>query len=240
MAKLPKMPSLFHALRDSHILWDDFDEFVTLDLWTSVLSNTGTVAVQDSDPSRITVTPSDGSVADNDESYCHQSFETWQFLDNRPLFFECFVQYAEQATDDANIIVGLKDAWAADSILDNAGGPAASYTGALFFKVDGGTRWQVETSVTTTQTTTDLTAANSLDGVIHTAGGTAFTKLGINFAPYSSTKAKVDFFIDEVHVASHDYTYTSATDVAIGFGAKNGGGTMDTLDVDWVFCTQKR
>jgi hypothetical protein len=185
---------------------------------------------------------SDGTVADNDEAYIESANEVFKFAADKPLLFEARVQFTEANTDDANILVGLLDAVGANSLQDNGAGPPASYSGATFFKVDGGTVWQCETSVTTTQTTTELTAANvnNLAKRAVTAGGAAYQTLRIEYMPYSATNAYVTFFVDGVAVAQHDYVFTSATEMQIGLGVKNGGANLETLNVDYVVCSQER
>lgn len=227
--------------RSIHQIWDDFDQFVTGDLWTTVASNSGTVVIGDAANGRITLNPSDCTVVDNDETYLKSNKETFLFANNKPLLFEARVQFTEGNTDDVNIIVGLKDAVAADSILDNGAGPAASYTGALFYKVDGQTVWEVETSVAGTQTTTQLTAANSLTKAAVTAGGSSDQVLRIEFEPISSTQANVMFSVNGVLVAKHLYTYTNATEMQVCLGVKNGAATtVEALVVDYVYCGQAR
>jgi hypothetical protein len=112
----------------------------------------------------------------------------------------------------------------------------------VFVKVDGGTVWQTETSNSTTQTTNELTAANvnNLAKRAVTAGGAAYQTLRIEYMPYSATNAYVSFFVDGVAVAQHDYVFTSATEMQIGLGVKNGGANLETLNVDYVVCTQER
>lgn len=241
MSSLLNLPAGVEELNLVHGISDDFYHYVSGDDFSTVASDLGTVVDTDLAGGRVELAPSDGTVADNDETYVKGTQEVFKFAANKPLDFEASVQFTEGATDDVNIIVGLKDAVAADSLLDNGGGPSASYTGAVFFKVDGGTVWQVETSVAGTQTTTELTAANSLDKRAKTAGGSAFQKLRIEFRPFSSTQADVIFLIDDVQVAKHTYTYTSATEMQICFGIKNGAATtVELLVVDYVRCHQKR
>jgi len=230
-------------LRERDIIqrFSDFNEYVTLHGFTTVVSNSGTVVAGDAVGGRVTLNPSDCSVVDNDEAYLKGANEIFKFANHKPLIFEALVQFTEGNTDDANVIVGLKDAVAADSILDNGAGPAASYSGAVFFKVDGDTIWNVETSIGGTQTTTRLSAANSLDKQDKTAGGAAFQRLRIEFEPFSSTQANVMFSIDGALVAKHIFTYTSATEMQECFGIKNGANTtVEALVVDYSYCAQAR
>jgi hypothetical protein len=181
-------------------------------------------------------------VADNDETYVESANEVFKFAADKPLLFEARVQFTEANTDDANILVGLMDAVAANSLQDNGAGPPSSYSGAVFFKIDGGTVWQTETSLSTTQTTNELTSTNvnNLSKKAQTAGGAAYQTLRIEYMPYSSTNAYVTFFVDGVAVAQHDYVFTSATEMQIALGVKNGGANLETLNVDYVSCSQER
>jgi len=242
--KMLELPAGADLMRLYHGFSDDFNYFVTTDLWTSVLTDTGTATVSDGGVGGIlAITPSDGTVADNDEAYVSQTTETFIVAADKPIIVEALIQFTEGATDDANIMFGLKDAWAANSLLDDGGGPAASYSGAVFFKVDGDTTWRVENSVAGTQKTTELDADGSLDGVAKTAGTAAlYQTLRIEIRPHSSTLADYLFFIDGVLVAKHkDQVYTSFTAAEVGFGIKNGAiTTVETLNVDYVFAYQKR
>lgn len=230
------------AQRNQFTIADEFLRDVDSADWVTTLTDSGTASVGDAVGGVIALVPSDGTVADNDEAYIESANEVFKFAADKPLLFEARVQFTEANTDDANVLVGLLDAVGADTILDNGGGPKASYSGAVFFKVDGGTRWQVETSNSTTQTTDDLSAANTNNLAKRnvTAGGSAYQVLRIEYTPYSSTNAYVSFFVDGVLCAQHDYIFTSATEMQIGIGVKNGGANNETLNVDYVVCTQER
>ena len=150
----------------------------------------------------------------------------------KPIVFQTVIQYAEGNVDDANVIAGLMSTSAANALLDDGGGPPASYSGLVFFKTDGDTVWQVETSVGGTQTTTRLSALNSFDQLAKTAGGAAKQTLRIEFIPYTSTLADVMFYIDGVLVAKHLWTYTGAAAMSPVIGMKNGAiTTVETLNV---------
>ena len=228
--------------RNQFTVESDFCDDLDTSVWVSTLTDSGTASVGDAVGGILAIVPSDGTVADNDEAYVESANETFRFAADKPLLFEARVQFTEANTDDANILVGLMDAVGANSLVDDGAGPKSSYSGAVFFKVDGGTRWQVETSNSTTQTTDDLVAsnANNLSRKSQTAGGSAYQVLRIEYMPYSSTNAYVTFFIDGVNVCQHDYIFTSATEMQIALGVKNGGANLETLNVDYVSCTQLR
>lgn len=230
------------AQRNQFTIADDFLRDVDAADWVTTLTDSGTATVGDAVGGVIALVPSDGTVADNDEAYIESANEVFKFAADKPLLFEARVQFAEANVDDANVLVGVMDAVGANSLQDNGAGPPSSYSGAVFVKVDGGTVWQVETSNAGTQTTTELLATNTNNLAKRnvTAGGASYQVLRIEYMPYSSTNAYVSFFVDGVLVAQHDYIFTSATEMQIGIGVKNGGANNETLNVDYVVCTQER
>lgn len=238
MPKLLTLPDVFTLGQRQFGFFEDFLEFVTGDLFTDTSADTGAaVANVDAAGGRVTLTTSN---VDNNECYLHTTKELFLFAADKPIVFETRLQYAEANTDDANICFGLMNAVGANSILDNGGGPKADYSGAVFFKVDGGTRWNVETSLGTSQTTTDLSATNSLDKLAKTAGGASFQTFRIEVLPISSTEAEVSFYIDGVLVAKHSLTYTSATEMMAFVGNKAGDTNSEVLTVDYITAYQLR
>lgn len=218
---------------DRTLVWEDnFLWYISPHLWTSTLTDTGSVTALTTHGGGVAITPSDGTVADNDEAYIGWTNKNIVPTNLKPIVFQTVIQYAEGATDDANVIAGLLSTSAANALLDNGGGPPASYSGLCFFKVDGGTNWNIEASVGGTQTTVELTAANSLDGVAHTAGGSAKQTLTIEFVPFTSTTAEVIWYIDGVAVYKTNWTYTSVVAMSPVLGLKNGDiTTVETLNV---------
>lgn len=237
---LSQLPPSLGALKDYHYIEDDFTEDPDTNKWTAT---TGT-----NDGGSATVGDAVGGVLaiktnafDNFEEYVESANETFLFAANKPIRFACRCKFSEANTDDANVIVGLKDAVAADTLQDNGAGPASSYSGAVFFKEDGQTLWSVEASIAGTQVTAQLTAANSLTGLAYTAASSDYKWLTIEFCPISATSAEIVFGIDGVDVYKivGDYI-TSATEMQICLGAKAGGANSETLNVDYVSCIQKR
>lgn len=215
------------------VVRDHFTEYASGGKFTSIVTDSGTVAVGDAANGVVVLTPSDGTVADNDEAYIKTTNEVFLIAANKPCRQKAKLKFTEANTDDANVFVGFMSAIAANSLLDNGGGPPASYTGAVFFKEDGQTLWSVEYSIAGTQNTAQLTAVNSLDKLAKTAGGTAYQMLEILIEPKTATLCDVYFFIDNVLVYKMtDQVYTSATEMNWGAGVKNGAGNLETLSID--------
>lgn len=228
--------------RRQFTLFDDFLGFDEVEGWTATADVGGAQAL-DLDGVGGVLSVATGST-DNDEAYVESIGEPFLFAADKPIEFETRLKFVEANTDDANVLAGLMDAPAADSLVDDAGGPKASYSGAVFYKVDGGTKWIVETSLGGTQTTTTTDV---------TAGGSSYQTLRIVAQPVSSTRVEVSFFIDPAGGANytqcrdanglpikHVVTLGSPTEMAVVFGVKAGGANAETLLVDYVACSQLR
>ena len=226
-----------------HGFYDDFRAYVSADEWTVVATDSGGAVLQDETGGVLLLDASDGTVGDNDEVYLHTTKEQFLFEADAPLIFECLVKFTEANTDDANIMIGLANAVAADHLVDNGAGPLADYSGACFFKVDGGTTWSVENSDSTTQKTTNLDGTSYINSKVQdaqTAGG-AWELLRIEWRPKTGSVADVLFWKDRLLVAKHsDQAYANATELAVMFGVKNGDTNEETLKIDYAFCYQKR
>lgn len=164
-------------------------------------------------------------VNNNDEHYLSSLAENWLFAASKPLWFEARVALTEANVDDANILVGLSDTVGANALLDNGAGPAASYDGAVWFKVDGGTVWQFETSNAGTQVTTASAGAFVTN---------TFYRVGLVFNPGDGTTGAVTPYLNGVPGTDHAITLAGLEEMHLVFGVKAGGGAAETLRVDFV------
>jgi hypothetical protein len=132
--------------------------------------------------------------------------------------------------DDANIIVGLSSLYAANTIADNGAGPAADYSGCVFYKVDGGTTWNCETSTDVGGGTQSTTAS------VATRVSGSYQRFGFHM----TSNQRVDYYIDGVCVATHPATNISTTAMGLLFGVKTGDTTAgsEQLNVDWYRVAQ--
>lgn len=219
--------------------FDDFFYYVTADLWTTVASDSGTVAVGDAVGGIVVLTPSDGTVADNDETYIKTTAELFDVnATNSNLYAEARLQFAEANTDDANVAFGFADAVAANAIVDNGAGLKTSFSGAAIYKVDGENVWRCVSSVSTAQTISQSTTA---------AGGSAYQTLRIEIRAVNGTQAEVTFFCDDQPLRDsnnkaikHTITWTNVTEMQVWAGVKNGGANLETLNIDYAaaYCTR--
>lgn len=241
-ARLLNLPASFSG-RSAMFLESDFANYTTAqDGFSSVLSDSGTVAVGDASGGKCVITPSDGSVADNDEGYIKSTNELFLFANNKPQVAEVLLQFTEANTDDANVAFGFMNAVAANSILDDGAGPAASFSGAVIYKVDGGTVWRCRSSIGSSYTDSISTS---------TAGGSIYQTLRIECI-CSNSIVEVTYWIGQVNqLASasttiphtmlidsttrkpikHMFSVTSATEMNLFAGVKNGGANLETLNL---------
>ena len=162
---------------------------------------------------------------DNDESYKISHGESWIFDTSKRLWLEARVRLSEANTDDANWIVGLMDAAAADALLDNGGGPAATYDGAVFFKVDGTMQIQFETSNAGTQVT---------NATLNTFVTATSYKLAFLYDPADGVTAKVTPYVDGVGGTVHDLTISGLLEMELLFGVKAGGANEEAIEIDYL------
>ena len=161
--------------------------------------------------------------------------------DNKPIHFGAMVRVAEANTDDLNVLIGLHSGAVSSALGNDGAGPPASYSGFSFFKVDGSTLWSIEASVGSSQTTVELTAANTLTGTAYTAAQSVDQFLEIDVLPKTSTKCDVTFKINGVAVYKlTDFVYTSiAAMLAMGV-VKAGSANAETLKTRYVEFGQVR
>lgn len=231
-SKLVQQPEGLKLGRQQFGFFEDFFEFVTGDLLTSLVADAGTsCAVSDAHGGVLAM----GTAAtDNNEVIIKSTKEIFKIAANRQLVAEARFQYSEANTDDANVAFGFMDAAGANALVDDGAGPKSSYSGAVFYKVDGGTNWNVQAADGATKTSAELTATNSLTKTAQAAGGSSYKTFRIEIYAISSTQVEVSFFIDGVHVYKITTTYANATEMQVFVYVKAGGSNAETVNVDYL------
>ena len=173
-----------------------------------------------------------------------RSLSCFRFAIDRPLAFEARVKFSEAAVDAANVLVGVMDAVGANALLDDGGGPKASYSGAVFYKGDGESVWSVETSLGASQTTTPTNLPS---------GGGDWQTLSFIAQPTGPSEVEVVFRADQGgggnaavcrDASGRPFTHTiklgTSAEMSVVLGVKAGDDAAETLLVDYVACTQAR
>lgn len=224
--------------KDTYLFGSDFDHFVTADQFTSLVSDAGTgCSVSDGAGGRVSLTT---AATDNNEVAIRSTTELFLVADDKPLRYVARMQYTEANTDDANVFLGFANAIGANLLVDDGAGVKTTGNFFCFFKVDGGTTWQVRSRNGTETETNDT-------GV--TAGGADFHTFRIEIDNEGTgTNVQVKFFIDDVQCRDastlrpivHTIAVASSTEMHAGVYAKAGSANGETIVVDYLYAWQKR
>lgn len=213
---------------------EDFLWIISPHLWTITQTNSGTTPVIDTGHCKgIKLTPANAAPTTDDGTYIGTTNAFVTFTNNKPVIVEGQINFSEANTNKMNFAFGLTSN-IVTGLQAASAGPPTSFTGLLIYKIGGTTNWKCMSSVGTTQTISDLTAAISLDKTLKTAGGATDQLLRIEFLPFSSTQADVLFYIDGVVVAKHLYTYTSAVAVSPAALIRMGSSTAEVANVRYI------
>lgn len=232
-----------HDKIQSWIGSDDFSEYVDAQRWTKLAADSGSsVAAGDNVNGVVTLTT---GATNNNEASFYMTNKCFLFADQRAGAIEALVQYAEAAINVANIAFGVWSAPGANMLIDDGAGPATTASGALIYKVDGGTAWKCISSKSTTQTITTSKL---------TAGGTSYVRLRVEWQAVGDPAldlTEVTFFVDDKPLfdaadtsrnkeIKHIVTHTSAAAMTLVFYVKAGDGTTQTYLVDLTNYSQGR
>lgn len=242
MANIGSFPDDILQARRVHHIFDDFAETIdTTNKYEQTDTDTAaTKAVADGANGIFTVT---NNTNDNDEYYLASRYETFLVGASRSIHAKFRIQYSEANTDDANIMVGLANAVAANLIVDNGAGPRTSGNIICVEKRDGETKWRLSVY--------DNDGAQSTLSSI-TAGGSSYVDIEIMVEERGSSNgtqvvtAKINGDQMRPNATPQSggialtFSTTSATEMQLFFGVKNGGTNAETLNVDYWYAAQDR
>ena len=238
MANLARYTRPLYDL-DTVVVFDDFVNDQADTVFVDTITDSGTVLMGDDVNGVATLTPSDGSVVDNDETYLTHPNEIFRFGTNRCIYGRCKLRYTEVSANVANVAFFFMNAAVANSIIDDGAGLKVTGSTLGIYKVDGGTVWRCVSSCngTSTVTASVMTAAAATDYVLE-----------IECLDWDGTSMKVVFKVDgeylkdsNGYVIRHTVAIASSTEMMVGVGIKLGASTNnDTLLVDYVYAHQTR
>lgn len=238
MANFAYLPADLANADHTLAVFDDFSWFVTAHNWTSTLTDSGTATIT-AGTTRLALAASDGTVADNDQSYLASTNAFLLPAAGKNTYVEGKIQFTEANTDDANVAFGIASSVAAELIIDDGAGMRASGTVIAIYKVDGGTNWVcVSRNGSTVYTNTSST----------TAGGSADQTLAIEIVELLSTTCTVVFKVDGVILRDsttgqpirHQLPYSGLTASQVFVGVKNGSANAEVLNVEYLGAVQAR
>jgi hypothetical protein len=205
---------------------DQFNSFLEAAKWVTTKDGAGSQAIQSSVNGILLMTT---DTTDNNEVIIASPGSQFLFAQGKTIYFGARIKVQEVATNTANVYVGLASGNMNALIGDNGGGPPASFSGALFYKVDGGTVWNTCTSIGSTQTLTALTTARDTSNYV-TLNAAIYTT--------SSTAAVAKYYINGTLVRTDTFTYTGAAQMKFAVGVHTGTGSAETLFIDYAYCIQ--
>lgn len=229
----------FLDMLDTPWFGSHFLEDINTSFWTSTLTDSGTIAVGDASNGLVTITPSDGTVTDNDEAYMASANACWQFGTNRGLYARCRLSWTETAAGIYNVGFGLMNAVGANTIIDDGGGVKVSGSTLAIYKVDGGAVWKVASACNGVSTVSTSTKA---------AVGSTYYDLEIMCEDFDGVTMEVSFKVDGDFlkdsngiVIKHSVAIASSALMQLWAGAKLGAITNnDTTLVDYLYGSQSR
>lgn len=225
--------------RDTVEIWEDFINDQADTVFVDTITDTGTALVGDDVNGVITLTPSDGTVADNDECYIASANEIFKYGTNREIYGAAKLRFTEVSAGVANVAFGFQNAVSANSLIDDAGGPKTSGSTLAIFKVDGGTVWKCVSACngTATTSTSSTSATAATDYVLEIwvkdwDGVSMEVYFGVNGAILKDSNG---------NTIRHTVAIANATEMQVWAGIKLGAATNnDTLLVDWINAQQTR
>jgi len=237
---MPKLVEMPETQKQAKLKWEFSDHFlwyISPHMWTLVPGADGGAATM-TDAAGGVLSMTAGTGTDNFDNYLKSTSEIFKFADDKPGAVSARLKYTEANVDDANVAFGVMDAVAQDAILDNGAGMKASFSGAVIYKVDGGLTWRCISSIGATRTDT-ASAKSSISA--------NFQGLRIEWKPLTSAVCQVAFFGDNADGTGwellkdannrdivHTLDMTSATEMNVFVGAKNGGANVETVLIDLV------
>lgn len=210
---------------------DDQSDLVAID----TITDTGSVAIGDAVGGVVVLTPSDGTVGDNDEAYLATPNELFKFGTNREIYGRARLQFSEVTANKVNIAFGFQNAVGANSIVDDGGGLKVSGSTLGIYKIDGSD--SLLRCVSSCNGTSTVTISNK------TVSAATWYDLEILVNDWDGVSMQVTFKCDGQYlrdsnnvVIRHTVAIASATEMSMFAGVKLGAATNnDTLSLDWWY-----
>lgn len=220
-------------------LFDDFLWYLSPHLWTSFATGSGGAGVAVGAAAfGGTVVLTTGATANNEASI---STTNAPFApgDDRPMLFECLVQYAEAATNKANLFAGFSDSVGTTGQMQAASaGPKASFNGFGVYKVGNTGVWGCISSKGSVQT---ITPSQTV------AGGSAPQTLRVEAQAIDGSNVEVSFFVNGQQLVDaynrpikHILNYSSFAQLQAGVYVAAGAAASEVVNVDYVAAFQQR
>lgn len=225
---------------DTVVAYSDFVDDQSDTSFIDTLTDSGTAAVGDAFGGVMVLTPSDGSVVDNDEVILRSANEVFLFAAGKPIYGKCKLSFVETTATVYNVGFGFMNAAQTDPLGDDGAGAKLSGSTAAIFKVDGGAVWKAATANNSASTVSTSTAGavTATDYVLEIFGEDfSSTQMVFTF------KVNGQYLLDATsgQIIRHMVTVASATEMNLFVACKLGASTNnDATSVDYVYGHQYR
>lgn len=216
-------------MRQQFEIADHFDWYVTAHLWTSLAGDSGSsVASADGHGGIVRLTT---GATDNNEAAVISTVEPFLWGDGKPGEYEAGINFTDIAANDCGVAFGVSDSLGANTLVDNTAAPSITTTGALIYKLAGGTVWRCYSkngaAVNDTASTTTAGGVQRLNICAHAVDGTNMVLLYF---------VNGNQLVDANGLAiRHLVPFASAGEMNLGVYAKTGTTTSVVVDVDFIY-----
>lgn len=218
-------------INQSSCLFDDFYNYTTANLWTTVAGSTGTsVAVV---PDRILLTT---AATNNDVQGVRSTLASFNLVSGVAMLAETYMTVVNQASANANVFFGFMSTTSLSSTDGSV--PAASYTGAIIYKLDGEAVWRVQSSNGSAKTN-NITNIPAVDGnyILH-----------IDIFNYDNLNAGVSFSVNGVALLDattnlqiiHKVPYAAAANMFVAALTQAGSANAQLQYHDYITASKFR
>ncbi len=174
----------------------DWDEYTTAGRWTTTNTSTGTgvaAVLATTGPNGI-LSMAVTDATSNFELCVMMTNSPFLFANNRALMCETYMQFTDVTSNNAIIGFGFMSGTALLSFVDTTGEPKTSFSGAVIYKVPGGTQWKTASSVGAGSAGA---GTRNVSQSTTPCGGSSYHRLKIIAEAVSSTIMEVTYYVDD-------------------------------------------
>lgn len=224
---------------DTVQFYDDFLADQSDINYIDTITDTGSAVAGDAVNGVVVLTPSDGTVGDNDECYIGSPNEFLRFGTNREIYLRHKFTATINTVSAVNFAVGAVNAVGADAIADNGTGVKTSGSTLAIEKRDGESNFRCTSACngTATSTLSNLAVASATNYVTEiVCKDWDGTSMQVTY------KVNGDYLKDsDGDVIRHRVAIASSTEMQLFAGIKLGAATnLDLLNLDYWFASQTR
>ena len=220
-------------------LYDDFfcnNASKTLDIWQAIKGTGGSLALTGPGGTTKNGWLALPTAASSNDYYClFTQAAQYVLAAGSPILFEAYINVTEANTNKSSWFVGFTDT-TTTGFLQNTGAPAASFSGAIFWKAQGAMALNFMTSNGATQNSTSSAIATVVSGQSYILGAYIDPNDGVTgiCTWFASTVSGSPKTITVLGQSTLNLTLASLNPMYFGFGVRAGSSSAETLTLDYA------